>query len=382
MEKQKSDKSFQGDGEKNNNCHSGKNQKVKLPPSPAFLIVLMGSLGDVTRGLCLVSQIKACFPGSSITWLIEPKCKEVVTFHPQIDTLLVFDRPNWKQSLKDLFNTLRTSHFDCVLDLQRHFKSGFFSFLSGAPCRIGFHKKNAKEFNWIFNNNHIPYVYEYYPKLFHYLTFTEFLGCPRPESLDFGFSGPRLLLMAADVLSKVRRPFIAIVLGTTWVSKEWFFDSYARLIGDLLKETSLHVVMVDTMAKYDMACELEKKTQSSRLINLVGKTSILELAAVFKEASVGVGPDCGSAHISAAVKTPYVTLFGPTSPERTAPYGSEDLVVSVNMACAPCYKRKCPQKDTPCMRNITVEDVKEKIFQGLNRFNLSSQRLAGKDQSR
>jgi lipopolysaccharide heptosyltransferase I len=202
--------------------------------------------------------------------------------------------------------------------------------------------------------------------LFHYLKFTEFLGCPRQETLDFGFSGPRLLSLAADILSEVHRPFIAIVLGTTWISKEWFFDSYARLIEDLIKETSMDVVIVDTMAKYDMACELEKKIQSSRLINLVGKTSILELVAVFKEASVGVGPDCGSAHISAAGKTPYVTLFGPTSPERTAPYGSEDLVVSVNMSCAPCYKRKCPLKDTPCMRTITVEDVKEKIFKTLN----------------
>ena len=115
----------------------------------------------------------------------------------------------------------------------------------------------------------------------------------------------------------------------------------------LLEETSFSLVMLDTMAKYDMACELEKRADSQRLVNLVGQTSVLELAAILQEATTAVGPDCGSAHIFAAGETPYVTLFGPTSPERTAPYGCEDLVISANLDCAPCYKQKCPMPDTP-----------------------------------
>ncbi len=344
---------------------SDRHQKIRLPEAPAFLIILMGSLGDVTRGLCLVSQLKSCFPKSSVTWLVEPKCQEVVSFHPQIDHVLVFDRPRWHLGIVQLYRALRNRRFDCTLDLQRHLKSGFFSLLSGATFRIGFHPQNAKEFNWVFNNRHIPYMEEFYPKLLHYLQFTQYLGCPRPEVLDFGFSGPRLESLAASVLSRVSRPFIAVVLGSTWISKEWFFESYARLIRDLLEETSMHLVMLDTAAKYEMACSLEREIGSSRLINLVGRTSVLELAAVLKEAELAVGPDCGSGHLASAVGTPYVTLFGPTSPERTAPYGSEHLVVSANLACAPCYKKHCPRKDISCMRSIRVEDVKKKIFEGL-----------------
>lgn len=342
-----------------------KNQNIKLPPCPHFLIILMGSLGDVTRGLCLVSRIKKCLPKSYITWLIEPKWADLVSYHPQIDKILVFDRPNWKKGFKELFNKLRKNHFDCVLDLQRHFKSGLFSYLSGAKNRIGFHPKNAKEGNWLFNNHHVPYKGEGYPKINHYLTFLDYLECPKSKDLDFGFSGFQLRNLAPELAWLLKKPFLAMVLGSTWESKEWFFDGYVQLIRDIFETTSLDIVLVDSPAKYQMSCTLEKSINSSRLINLVGRTSVLELTGVLKEASLAVGPDCGSAHLASAVGTPYVSLFGPTSPERTAPYGSENLVVQEDLPCIPCYKRRCPRKDTLCMRLIQPKEVEKKILQAL-----------------
>ncbi|MFO7885355.1 MAG: glycosyltransferase family 9 protein [Desulfobacteraceae bacterium] len=354
-------------------CFKTRHKKIKLPESPAFLIILMGSLGDVTRGLCVAPRIKAVFPGSHITWLIEPRCEDVVSLSSCIDRVLVFDRDHWPSGLKRLVHELKKSRFDCVLDLQRHFKSGFFSFISSARYRIGFHPGNAKEGNWIFNNTYIPWCDEFYPKIQHYLKFAQYLGDTQsafpnqkqPECLDFGISFSRLLSTASHVLSKTKSPFIAMVLGSTWVSKEWHFDNYADLIKKIFDTTDLYIVLVDTMAKYDMACNLEKVTDSSRLINLVGQTSVPELAAVLRCAQAGIGPDCGSAHIAAAAGTPYITLFGPTSPERTAPFGSEHLVVTKNLPCAPCYKKKCPGKNTVCMGFIGAEDVMDRLHTAL-----------------
>ncbi len=349
---------------------------LQLPEAPSFLIILMGSLGDVTRGLCLVSLIKNRFPESTITWLIEPKCEGIVTVHPLIDEILVFNRANWQQGgLTGILYELRKRPFDCVLDLQRHLKSGFFSFVTGAACRIGFHRANAKEGNWLFNNIHIPRMDEAYPKIFHYLKFTELLGCHtafdpsrsrelfKSQALDFGFSKNALSSNAEKVLPKLKPPFMAVVLGSSWVSKEWHFKGYADLIRDLLQETSLNMVMVDTGAKYQMACDLEHEISNARLINLVGQTSLPELAAVLQQAEAAVGPDCGSAHIAAAVGTHYVTIFGPTDPSLTAPFGSEHLIVKKPLDCAPCYKRKCPGKNLACLNAITAEDVKQKLFQ-------------------
>ena len=138
---------------------------------------------------------------------------------------------------------------------------------------------------------------------------------------------------------------------------------YLQLIREMLASTKMQVVLVDAKGKSEMARFLKKKAGSRRLCNLVGRTSVVELAAVLHGAQGAVGPDCGAGHVASAVHTPYVSLFGPTSPVRTAPFGSEDLVVvAAENECAPCYKRKCPY-NRECMQDIDVSQVMDKILQ-------------------
>jgi len=93
----------------------------------------------------------------------------------------------------------------------------------------------------------------------------------------------------------------------------------------------------------------------------VGKTSLVELTAVLKLSAVAIGPDSGPGHLTAAVGTPYVALFGPTSPKRTAPYGCEHLVVQAELNCIPCYKKQCPEHTKQCMYAIGADDVMGKL---------------------
>ena len=334
-----------------------------LPASPSILIILMGSIGDVARGLCLVSHIKNNLPESRVTWLVEPMCSEVVRLHPRIDKMIVFNRPRNVLGIRDLYKDLSRGHFDITLDLQRHLKSGFFSFLSGAKRRIAFNRRNSGEFNWIFNNEHIPYASDELdlPKLHHYLKFTEYLGLPEPTSLDFGFSYFDEKFNLPDIVAKISKPFIAVVMGSSWESKNWFFEGYYRLVKYLLFSMKWPIVLLGDGSQVSPAIKLCQKVDSHGLINLVGKTSILELVAVLKAAVAGVGPDSGPGHLAAAVGTPYVSLFGPTPPTRQAPYKCEHLVVQSSISCVACYKKKCPDLDRQCMRLISIEDVMEKL---------------------
>jgi len=339
---------------------------VKTPPSDSsILIILMGSLGDVARGLCLISHIKKNLPESRITWLVEPKWVELVKLHPRIDKVLVFNRPKGALAVWDLYKVLGQEHFDIALDLQRHFKSGFLSWLSGAKRRVGFNRRNAKEVNWLFNNERIEYFSDELPKLRHYLKFTEYLGLPVPNSLDFGLASLDLRRNAPNIISGVKGPIIAVVIGSSWESKDWFFEGYYGLLKDLLYSEKMQVVLLGDGSQVTSALQLVKKLRDPGLINLVGKTSLLELAAVLKSVTVAVGPDSGPSHVATAVGTPYVSLFGPTSPRRTAPHGSENLVVQASVDCAPCYKKQCPGLDRICMRKISVEKVKEKLSEAL-----------------
>jgi len=334
-----------------------------LPSAPSILIILMGSLGDVARGLCLVSHIKKNLPESRVTWLVEPMCSEVVRLHPRIDKIIVFNRPRNILGIRDLYKDLSREHFDITLDLQRHLKSGFISFLSGAKRRIAFNRSNSGEFNWIFNNEHIPYINHELelPKLHHYLKFTEYLELPEPASLDFGFSSFNEKSNLPDIVSKLNKPFIAVVMGSSWESKDWFFEGYYGLVKNILTSMEWPIVLLGDGSQVSSATKLCQKLGSHELINVVGKTSITELVAVLKAAAAGVGPDSGPGHLAAAVETPYVALFGPTSPKRAAPYKCEHLVVQSKVSCVSCYKKKCPDLDRLCMRLISVESVQEKL---------------------
>ena len=340
--------------------------------SPSILIILMGSLGDVVRGFCLVSHIKNNLPNSKITWIVEPAWSELVDFHPRIDKMIVFNRPKNVLGVLNLYKVLAREHFDIVFDLQRHFKSGFFSLLSGAKTRVGFGRKNAKELNWIFNNEHIEDVDDelLLPKWRHYLKFTEYLGLPEPASLDFGFSSLNVKNLVPSIISRVTGPLIAVVIGTSWVSKEWFFQGYDELVKSILSSDGRHVALLGDHSKTEYAIALCQKVNSDRLINVIGKTSLLELAAVLKAAKAGVGPDSGPAHLAAAVGTPFVTLFGPTPPRRLAPYKCEHLVVQSDINCTSCYKKKCPDLDRRCMRLISAKAVMQKLTHALTISNL------------
>ncbi len=352
----------------------GKLPATQPDPDSNILIILMGALGDLTRGLCLVSNIKNCLPKSKITWLVEPGCAPLVRLNPGIDRMIVFNRPKNILALLDLYKELSKETFDITLDLQRHFKSGFFSLLSGAKRRIGFNKRNAKEFNWLFNNEHIDYFSDDLPKLDHYLEFIKYMGLSVLHPPEFGFSLVDLNRSSSKIAAQIDCPFIAVVMGSSWDSKDWMFEKYCQLVDKILSTGNMQVVLLGDKSKIDPAQRLVENLGSSdkkqSLINLVGKTSTLELVAVLKEASAGIGPDSGPGHLSGAVGTPYISLFGPTSPKRVAPYGCQHLVIQTDVSCAPCNKRRCPGLDKICMSSISVGAVETKLAEALDSRNI------------
>ncbi|MEE4262789.1 MAG: glycosyltransferase family 9 protein [Desulfobacteraceae bacterium] len=336
----------------------------EIPTAPSILIILMGSLGDVARGLGLVSHIKAHRPESRITWLVEPKCADLVGLHPQIDHVIRFRRKRSVAAIWDLYQKLQKEDFDITLDLQRHLKSGFFSLLSRGQRRIGFHRKNAKEFNWLFNNESIACCDENLPKLGHYLKFTEHLGLPQPHRLDFGLETLDVNKLIPPAVAAIQNSFIAVVMGSSWESKDWTFEGYANLVQHIIKNQNRHVVLLGGSDQWTVAEKHMEKANSPHIINLTGN-SLIEMTAVLKAAAAAVGPDSGPGHLAAAVGTPYVTLFGPTPANRHVPYGCEHLLVQSDLDCAPCYRKQCPQGNNRCMENIIVDDVTQKISRAL-----------------
>jgi lipopolysaccharide heptosyltransferase I len=328
---------------------------------PSILIVLMGSVGDVARGLPLVHAIKAAWPGCRVSWLVEPKSFGVVALHNGIDEVIRFERGAGLAAVWKLRKTLRARRFDLVLDLQRHFKSGVFSWLTGAPRRIGFHRNDTKEGNWLFSTETISARGEEVAKLVHYLTFLSHLGIPQPEPLEFGIRERATQVSLPAELEVLQGPLVGLVLGSSWRSKDWFAEGYSQLISALLSRTKAQVVLLGDGSMAALSQKLSAAHPSERVVTAVGKTSLQQLVAVIARTAVMCGPDSGPGHLAAALNVPYVGLFGATNPGRTAPYRSEGVVVQSNLGCAPCYRRECPGLGRLCMRLISPEVVCDRI---------------------
>jgi ADP-heptose:LPS heptosyltransferase len=311
----------------------------------------------------LVDALKSAQRDSHITWLVEPACAGILKLHPRIDEIVVFERARGLRGVLNLRQELAARSFDITLDLQRHAKSGLFSWLSGSQRRIGFHRNDAKECNWIFNTEFVAPQGESISKIDHYLTFLDPLGLPRPIQLSAGLDGITLQSLGAAWSASLDRPYMACILGSSWDSKDWPVEGYEGLLNAMPGSC---VVLLSDKSKVDLAARLEKVPSKATVINLAGKTNLSELVAVIRGARVCVGPDSGPGHIAGAVGTPHITLFGPTPSVRNAPRGSEALAIASNVGCSPCKRRVCPGLNKICMRMISPQAVLEQAARFLS----------------
>jgi len=330
----------------------------------SILIILHGSIGDVTRAIPLVNLLRRRFPSARLVWAVEAPSRPLVERHPAVDEVILFERRQWWKSTIPFLRKIRSRRFDLVLDLQRHFKSGLISLCSGAPCRIGFNRAECKEWNWVFNNHFIPAVGNGISKLHHYMKFAEYLGIdPKPILWHFRLTAEEEGSIKRQ-LEDVAVDFAVLFVSSRWESKRWLPSQITDCARLVCERYDLDVVFLGSQEDKSIVGELSHG-DPHRVHDRVGRTSLREALGIIAKARVAIGPDTGLMHIAAAVGTPVVSLWGATSPERTGPHGFEELVIQGRAECVPCYRRHCPV-DRICMRSIDMEEIAERVGMALS----------------
>ena len=328
-----------------------------------FLVVKFGSLGDIVHCLPSVAQLSEAFPHAQIDWLIERKNKVVVELSGLDVSLIPVDTYQWRNSpgigsakeIAEFVWALSTDGYDCTIDFQGLVKSAFFGYLSGAPVRIGWERDFLKE-----SVSRFFYTEVVTPKRIHIIDqqmeLLKPLGIePNWETevpLHAGEAARRSIAKKLAGLSD----YVLINPGGNWLTKCWEPERYGELALRLISD-GLPVAVTWGPGEGDLV---------RRFIGATGNavrqipTTLEELVALCETARLFVGGDTGPMHFAAAVGTPIVAIFGPTSSDRNGPFRREDIVVERRLACRPCYERdRCPLEHWQCMVDITVEHVYE-----------------------
>ncbi len=324
---------------------------------PRLLVIKIGALGDAVLAVPSLKAIKKRFPSAHVTCLVGREAEVVLRRCPFVDGLIVCDFKEKHRGVRGLLRLgrlLLRRRFDSVIDLQNNKKSHLLGYLSFAAKRYGY--DNGK-WGFFLNRKAVDSRVPMDP-VRHQFQVLKMLGiAPDGEELELWPSAEDRA-HAQRFLEEGgwnRQPLVGLNIGASprWRTKRWPVEHFAELCGRL-EERGCAVVLTGDRADAGRAQKILKRT-AVRPLCAVARTSFLELAALMESMSVFVTGDSAPLHAAAAMKTPFVALFGPTDPRRHVPEGGAGIVLQ--KGCAPCYKDTCPKRRNICMTTIKPADV-------------------------
>lgn len=315
-----------------------------------ILIIKLGALGDVINTFPAVIRLKKYF-NAEIHWLAAPLSYPLIKNHSCVDRVILFDK-NEKHGLAAAINSIRKETYDIAFDFQRTLKSGFFCFISKSRKKIGFDKARCKELTWLYPFTRIPASDPGKHMLDQYLDFTDYLGI-KSDSITWDIPLPDYM----DI--ELPAKYLVLNIGATKQANLWQTSNFAELARRVYDKTKIISVLTGGGKKDNKEALVITEMAGRSVINLVGKTSLNQLAGVISNALAVVSCDTGPMHLAVALGKTTIALFGPSDPRRTGPYRGE--VIARPMPCSPCNKKKC--SEPKCMQMITPGDVFLKIME-------------------
>jgi lipopolysaccharide heptosyltransferase II len=353
----------------------------------SILLVRLRLIGDVIFTTPVIRALRRRYPSARIVYVVEHAAAPVVSGNPHLSEIIVVPhRRGWRRLADDLTlgRRLRAQRFDVAIDLHGGPRSAWLTWASGAPVRVGYdvagrswmytrviHRprtlrpRHSVENQW----DLLPAVDEAFP--------------PSPDPDRDRVEMPVEAGAVARVRGRLRAFGLAagaqlVVLHVSAGNpfRRWPEAAFAALAADLAADDPRRwVVVTSGPSDHDAALRVLADARrrvgdaGARIVDADGLT-LAELRALMDEAALFVGGDSGPLHIAATTSVPIVGLYGPTLPERSAPWRPRHLpAVAVDVGalpCRPCEQRVCVPGDFRCLTGVppdTVRDMARRLLE-------------------
>lgn len=325
-------------------------------------------IGDAVMTIPALRELRRFFPSAEISLHTRKWAKGIFQDASFINEIIAFDTTGSK--IKDSLvqsKQLKKRNFDLSILFTNSFESALIYKIANIPRRFGY----AKEGRSFLLTDSVPmpdWKNERH-EVFYYLNliaeiensyFQQKTVLENPPNVNLEVSEERKA-QARTILEKngvdLSKKIVALGVGSTNSrAKRWQTESYAELNDLLQNELDCNVILVGAFDEIEVSEKVLNKSEKKPII-LTGKTHLSEAVAVLSEIDLLISNDMGLAHITPAVGTKTLVIFGPTNEKTTQPLGSE--IIRKNVDCAPCMLRDC-LIDHRCMTQISPSEVFEK----------------------
>ena len=336
-----------------------------------ILVIQTAFLGDVVLTTPLFRELKSLFPTAELDCLVAPRGAEILEGLPELSRIIVHNKR--RRSLKDLKRILRvikSNDYDLVISPHRSPRSAIIARWSGASGRVGYEE------------NALPFLYtDRVRRPMDQHEAGRILALAGPVGGADGRIKPHLALTDEELLGAKEllgnRPTVAFAPGSAWPTKRWPAERFGELATSFTAE-GYRVALLGSPGDRDVVGKAFDSSGATA-VNLAGRTTVRQTAAIIAGADLLVANDSAPVHIAAAFDVPTVALFGPTVPEMGfRPLSEWGLSLGAEgLECRPCSAHggaECPAGHFACMLGMDVDSVwrasfgllEKKMAAGLN----------------
>jgi lipopolysaccharide heptosyltransferase II len=342
-----------------------------------ILVIRLDLIGDLVMSMVVVRTLKRTYPGAEIDLVAVPASARVVEGDPDLAHIIGYDpniwrrpkallqRKNWRE-LRALLDRLRAREYDLAISVFGNW-AGTLAVLSQARRTLGFGRESFPGFM----TDNVPGKHWTPGEKKHEVDYCLELAQAAGATLNADDRYAHLSIsqqatneVEALLATEDVKPGHAIVAchvsANNGQSKRWPVPYWATLLDRLIREEQVYVVLTGAPNDLPLIEKITRRMQEQPL-NLAGRTSLTQLAALLKRADLLISGDSGPVHMAGAVETPLIAIHGPTDPALSGPVSRHATIVQDSIWCSPCYAAKetadCRFFTTQCMKNILPAQI-------------------------
>ncbi len=340
-----------------------------------ILIIRLSSLGDVILATPLLRQLREAYPEAEVDFLVRSDFEEVLRFNPNVSRIISFDKEGGFTYLRKIRRQIHRSRYDVVLDIHRNLRSRFICSGMGLWLfrRTKIYKVRKQQFiRFLLVKFKINLYRKIYGRIIR--VWEKYIRAARPIGIEPDKGQPDLFLPAEAEETAERflnflsgkQKFAAIAPGAKHFTKRWPANYYAELIRALFDKWKMPSVLVGGKEDVPVSDDIIALLPEGMAISAMGQFSILETAAIMKNAAIVITNDSGLMHAASAYDGSLIAVFGSTVEELGFFPNSPQAEVIENQGlyCRPCShigRSACPEGHFRCMKEIAPREIVQRV---------------------